>query len=68
MGSYVISVSAGTGCYRHIQISDGATLCQLHTAIIDAFDFYCDEYMAHVLEIMYERLGVPEETVERIST
>ena len=43
MGSYVISVSAGTGCYRHIQISDGATLCGLHTAIIDAFDFYCDE-------------------------
>ena len=33
MGSYVISVSAGTGCYRHIQISKTATLHRLHKAI-----------------------------------
>ena len=38
MGSYVISVSAGTGCYRHIQISKTATLHRLHKAIIAAFD------------------------------
>ncbi len=42
MKSYVISVSLGTGCYRHIQISDGATLYQLHKAILDAFDFEDD--------------------------
>ncbi len=42
MGSYVISVSAGTGCYRHIQISKTATLHRLHKAIIAAFDFEDD--------------------------
>ena len=46
MGSYVISVSAGTGCYRHIQISKSATLYKLHKAIISAFDFEDDH--AHV--------------------
>ncbi len=60
MGSYVISVSIGTGCYRHIQISDGATLCQLHTAIIDAFDFYCDEFMAHAF-FMDNRFWSPKD-------
>lgn len=60
MGSYVISVSIGTGCYRHIQITDGATLYQLHTAIIDAFDFYCDEYMAHAF-FMDNRFWSPKE-------
>lgn len=60
MGSYVISVSAGTGCYRHIQISDGATLYQLHTAIIDAFDFYCDDYMAHAF-FMDNRFWSPKD-------
>jgi len=39
MGSYVISVSLGTGCYRHIQISQSATLYKLHKAILDAFEF-----------------------------
>ena len=38
MGSYVISVSVGTGCYRHIQISKNATLYKLHEAILDAFE------------------------------
>ena len=46
MGSYVISVSVGTGCYRHIQISKSATLYKLHKAIISAFDFEDDH--AHV--------------------
>ena len=60
MGSYVISVSICTGCYRHIQITDGATLYQLHTAIIDAFDFYCDEYMAHAF-FMDNRFWSPKD-------
>ena len=40
--SLVLSVSAGTGCYRHIQISESATLYSLSSAILDAFDFYDD--------------------------
>lgn len=60
MGSYVISVSIGTGCYRHIQIANGATLYQLHTAIIDTFDFYCDEYMAHAF-FMDNRFWSPKD-------
>ena len=46
MGCYVISVSVGTGCYRHIQISKDATLRGLHEAILKAFDFEDDH--AHV--------------------
>ena len=60
MGSYVISVSAGTGCYRHIQISKSATLYKLHKAIIDAFDFYHDEYMAHAF-FMDNRFWSPKD-------
>lgn len=41
--SYIISVSLGKGCYRHIQISCGSTLWELHAAIIDAFEF-CDDH------------------------
>ena len=37
MESFVISVSLGTGCYRHIQISANATLYKLHQAILKAF-------------------------------
>jgi hypothetical protein len=40
--SLVLSVSAGTGCYRHIQISENATLFRLHEAILASFDFYDD--------------------------
>ncbi len=40
--SYVISVSLGTGCYRHIQISEDSTLFGLHAAILDAFGFVDD--------------------------
>ncbi len=40
--SYVISVSAGTGCYRHIRISEDATLFDLHGAILEAFGFADD--------------------------
>lgn len=43
--SCVISVSLGQGCYRHIQISCDSLLSDLHTAIIDAFEF--DDDHAH---------------------
>lgn len=38
--SYVISVSLGEGCYRHIKISGDCTLMELHSAILKAFEFY----------------------------
>ena len=44
--SIVFSVSVGTGCYRHIQISVDATLYDLHKAILDAFDFDDDHMHA----------------------
>ena len=53
MGSYVISVSAGTGCYRHIQISQTATLHKLHKAIINAFDFDDDHEHAFFMDNKY---------------
>ena len=40
--SLVLSVSAGTGCYRHIQISDSATLMKLSSAILASVNFYDD--------------------------
>jgi len=40
--SLVLSVTVGTGCYRHIQISEGATLLKLSSAILNAFDFVDD--------------------------
>ena len=40
--SLVLSVSLGTGCYRHIQIGEGATLLTLSSAILNAFDFFDD--------------------------
>ena len=45
MKSYVVSVSLGTGCYRHIRIGDQETLDRLHELILDAFDF--DDDHAH---------------------
>lgn len=50
MGSYVISVSAGTGCYRHIQISQNATLYQLHVAILEVFEFMDDHAHAFFMD------------------
>lgn len=50
MESYVISVSAGVGCYRHIQISKSATLYQLHGAILRAFDFVDDHAHAFFMD------------------
>ena len=40
--SLVLSVSVGTGCYRHIQIDNSATLLKLSSIILDAFDFIDD--------------------------
>lgn len=53
MKSYVISVSLGTGCYRHIQISASATLHKLHKAIINAFDFDDDHLYAFFMDNHY---------------
>ena len=41
--SYVISVSTGRGCYRHIQIPGNWTLFQLHQEILSAFEFDDDQ-------------------------
>jgi len=40
--SLVLSVSLGTGCYRHIQISESATLHKLSSAILSSVNFYDD--------------------------
>lgn len=58
MESCVISVSVGTGCYRHIQIAKSATLYELHKAIINAFDFEDDHVHAF---FMNNRIWTPEE-------
>lgn len=50
MSSYKISVSFGTGCYRHIQISSSATLYKLHKAILSAFDFEDDHEHAFFMD------------------
>ena len=44
--SYVISVSCGTGCYRHIQIAGNKTLADLSDSILEAFDFDNDHQHA----------------------
>ena len=40
--SLVLSVSAGTGCYRHIQIDERETLLTLSSTILDSFEFFDD--------------------------
>jgi len=44
--SLVLSVSVEAGCYRHIQISEGATLFDLHGIILESFDFDDDHMHA----------------------
>lgn len=39
MINFTISVSAGTGCYRHLQIPGTGTLYSLHKAILWSMDF-----------------------------
>ncbi len=53
MKSYIISVSLGTGCYRHIRISAGATLYKLHKAILNAFNFEDDHAHAFFMDNHY---------------
>ncbi len=53
MKSYIISVSLGTGCYRHIRISAGATLYKLHKAILNAFNFEDDQAHAFFMDNHY---------------
>ena len=48
--SLVISVSLGTGCYRHIQISDQALLEDLSLAILHAFSFDNDHPHAFFMD------------------
>lgn len=48
--SYVISVSLGRGCYRHIQIAGNRTLLDLHRAIQDAFAFHDDHLHAFFMD------------------
>ena len=50
MKSYVISVSAGPGCYRHIQIGEKATLYTLHKIILKAFEFDDDHLHAFFMD------------------
>lgn len=50
VNSYIISVSAGKGCYRHIRISAAATLFELHEAILDAFGFFDDHAHAFFMD------------------
>lgn len=40
--SYIISISYGKGCYRHIKIDVDSSLYDLHEAILTAFDFIDD--------------------------
>lgn len=48
--SYVISVSLGTGCYRHIQISGKKTLDYFAGCIIDAFNFDFDHLYSFFMD------------------
>lgn len=48
--TYVISVSLGKGCYRHIKISGKATLEDLHSVILEAFEFDDDHAHAFFLD------------------
>lgn len=44
--AYVVSVSLGTGCYRHIRVNDTETLSDFADYILQAFDFYNDHLHA----------------------
>lgn len=48
--SYIISVSLGKGCYRHIRISGKNTLDNLAGCILDAFDFYFDHLYSFFMD------------------
>lgn len=48
--AWVISVKCGTGCYRHLQVSQEATLKDLADAIIKSFDFDNDHAHAFFMD------------------
>ncbi len=48
--SYIISVSVGTGCYRHLRISGNETLHDLADAILWAFDFKHDHLYSFFMD------------------
>lgn len=48
--AYVLSVSAGKGCYRHIRISGDMTLEQLNEVILEAFEFVNDHAHAFFMD------------------
>lgn len=52
-GTYVIAVSLGKGCYRHIRISACDTLEDLHDAIMNAFAFDDDHMHAFFMDNKY---------------
>lgn len=48
--SYVISVSLGKGCYRHIRVSGNDTLDDLAGYILNAFDFDFDHLYSFFMD------------------
>ena len=40
--SYILSISPGVGCYRHVRIDADETLYALHEVIMDVFEFVDD--------------------------
>lgn len=48
--SYVISVSVGTGCYRHIRISGDITLDDFAACILESFDFAFDHLYSFFMD------------------
>lgn len=51
--SFVISISLGTGCYRHIQVDGNYTLFSLHRIILEAFDFDDDHAHAFFMDNVF---------------
>lgn len=49
-GTCVLSVSLGTGCYRHIRVSDTILLSDLAEVILQAFDFDNDHLHAFFMD------------------
>lgn len=48
--TYVISVSAGKGCYRHISMPGDASLAAFSGVILDAFEFTDDHAHAFFMD------------------
>jgi len=46
VNTIVLSISLGTGCYKHIRINSNATLYELHQFILEIFGFDDDHMHA----------------------